>query len=47
MGASLQMIELDLKVEQLTDCISRPFGHIHGEGIDTLGPRAPDFSQKL
>jgi hypothetical protein len=32
MGALLRMLERDLKVAQKTDCISRAFAHIHGEG---------------
>jgi hypothetical protein len=46
MGASLRRIELDLKVEQSSDCISRPCGHIHGEGIDTLAPTHSPIPRK-
>jgi hypothetical protein len=35
MGASLRMLERDLKVAQKTDCMSRPFGHIRMDGNQT------------
>jgi hypothetical protein len=35
MGASLRMLERDLKVAQKTDCISRPSGNIRMEDNQT------------